>query len=330
MRKIPSIWFGVIGCGLLAIFFIFGPYLPKVDKNVTPHSYIVGSGGNLDFILPPFSPSKEFLLGSDKAGRDIYSALIMGTRGTLTTVFTISIFTFLLAIPFGVAAAHVQPVRRILQGWNYLFSRLPVFFYIIILATIPFFIFSPHRAGWMIMFFIILELGKVGEVVYNSVKLIQETTYYEAGLVTGSRPYGLWKMYYWPSCYPQWVAYFIQHLGSVLFLLGQLGIFGIFISQSLSQIDGGAYEINNTAIVWPMFLFDVTIDMDAFPWVPLFGSLFITLSMFSFISLGEGILEYQLRKQRGLIVQRKPFFSRFKKVSHSSILSSEGKEKMNY
>lgn len=318
MRKIPSLWIGIIGCTFFAIIFLFGPYLPKVDKNVTPHSYIVGPKSNLDFILPPFSPNKDFLLGSDKKGRDIYSALIMGTRGTLTTVFLITFTTFLIAIPFGAAAAHLPFFRILLQAWNYLFSRLPIFFYIIIVSTIPFFIFSPHRAVWMISFLIIFELGKVGEVVYKGVKLIQETTYYEAGLVTGSRPFGLFKRYYWPSCYPQWLAYFIQHLGSMLFLLGQLGIFGIFISQSLSQGASAAYSIDNTALVWPMFLFDVLIDFDAFPWVPLFGSLFITLSMFSFVAFGEGILDYLTKKQKRLIVQRRPFLFKLGKSKNFS------------
>jgi peptide/nickel transport system permease protein len=313
MRKIPSLWIGIIGCSFFLIVFVFGPYLPHVDRNVSPHSYVVGPKSNLDFILPPYPPNKDFPLGSDKKGRDIYSALIMGTRGTLMTVIPISLITFLLAIPFGVAAAHLRFFRLLLKGWNYLFSRMPVFFYVIIVSTIPFFLFSPHRTIWMISFLIIFELGKVGEVVYDGVHLIQSTTYYDAGIVSGSKAYGLWKRYYWPGCYPQWVAYFVQHLGSMLFLLGQLGIFGIFISQSFSQIESGAYAINNTAIVWPMFLFDVLIDFDSFPWIPLFCSLFITLAMFTFVSLGEGILEYHLRKHRGLLVQRKPFLFRWKK-----------------
>ncbi|MGG1398905.1 hypothetical protein ABE288_14015 [Bacillus salipaludis] len=313
MRNIPSLWIGLIGCSIFAIIFIFGPYLPNVDKKVTPHTYVVGPESNLDFILPPFAPNKEFLLGSDKSGRDIYSALIMGTRGTLTIVFTISLVTFLFAIPFGVASAHLTFFRVLLQAWNYLFSRIPVFFYFIIVSTIPFFILSSHRTIWMISFLILFELGKVGEVVYKGVILIQKETYYEAGIVVGSKPFGLWKQYYWPGCYPQWVAYFVQHLGSMLFLLGQLGIFGIFISQTLIQQINGAYLIDNTAMIWPMFLFDVLIDFDAFPWVPLFSSLFITLSMLSFVSLGEGILEYHSRKHKGLIVQRKPFLPRFRR-----------------
>lgn len=315
MRKIPSLWIGIIGCGIFAIIFFFGPYLPKVDPDVPTHKYVVGPKGNLDYMLPPFSPNSDFLLGSDKKGRDIYSALIMGTRSTLEIVISVSLITFLIGIPFGVTAAHSRIVRKFLQAWSYLFSRIPVFFCMVFLSTIPFFIFTPNRMFWLLGYLIFFELGKVGEVVRKSVELIQKSTYFEAGILVGTRRFGLWRRYYWSGCHQQWLAYFVQHVGSILFLLGQLGLFGIFLSQVFVHPEmSPEFEFQNNAMVWPMFLFDVTIDYDAFPWIPLYGSLFITLSMFFFVSLGEGILEYNLRKQRGLIVQRKPFLFRLKKI----------------
>jgi len=91
MRKIPSLWIGVIGCGIFAVFFFFGPYLPKVDPEVTPHPYVIGPESNLDYMMPPFPPNSDLLLGSDKKGRDIYSALVMGTRKTLEVVISVSL-----------------------------------------------------------------------------------------------------------------------------------------------------------------------------------------------------------------------------------------------
>ncbi|WP_321207771.1 ATP-binding cassette domain-containing protein [Heyndrickxia camelliae] len=316
MRKIPSLWIGIIGCGFFAIIFFFGPYLPKVDPEVPTHPYVVGPKSNLDYMMPPFPPNSQFILGSDKQGRDIYSALIMGTRSTLEIVISVSLITFLLGIPFGVVAAHWRIVKKILHAWNYLFSRIPVFLCMVFLSTIPFFVFTPNRPFWLMGYLVIFELGKVGEVVRKSVELIQKSTYYEAGILAGTKRFGLWRRYYWSGCYPQWLAYFIQHIGSILFLLGQLGLFGIFLSQVFVHPEmSPKFEFQNNALVWPMFLFDVIIDFDAFPWVPLYGSLFITLSMFFFVSLGEGILEYHLRKQRGLIVQRRPFLFRSQKFS---------------
>ncbi|MGE6260205.1 hypothetical protein ACQKCU_20380 [Heyndrickxia sporothermodurans] len=298
MKKIPSLWIGIIGCSILAVFFFLGPYLPMVDGKVTKHPFIM-INNNKDIIIPPFAPSYEFPLGTDHQGRDMLSALIVGTRETLLTVGIISCLTFLIGIPLGVAASHIEFIRMILQGWNYFFSRLPVFFYLVILVTIPVFIFSPNRPKWMILFLILLEMGKIADFVMKSVQVIQKTTYYEAAVISGTKIFGFWKWYYLPGCLPSWLSYFIQHMGSILFLLGQLGIFNIFISQTLIQEGSPAYSIENTSLIWPMFLSNVYVDAHVAPWQLFSSSLFITFAILSFIALGDGLLKYSLQVQRG-------------------------------
>ncbi|WML48577.1 hypothetical protein RCG23_25735 [Neobacillus sp. PS3-34] len=310
MKRVPYLWIGIIGTSILAIIFIFGPYLPNVDPKIKEHYHILGPGGNLDFILPPYPPSERFPLGSDSKGRDIYSALIIGTRETLLNVGAISLFTFLLAIPFGVGASHIRFLRTLLDGWNFLFARIPVFFFIVLLTTIPFFVFSHQRPFWMVTLIIVLELGKVAEFVRKTVTEIQQTTYYDAGIVSGTKIWGLWKWYYWPGCFSQWLSYFIQHMAMMLFLLGQLGFFSIYVSQRFEQIKGGVahvftmYGLVNTSIGWPTFLGRTFLDIYFCPWVPIEACIVITLTIFSFIALGKGILQYSLLKQKGMIYRK--------------------------
>jgi peptide/nickel transport system permease protein len=316
MKKNPTLWIGTFGCSLLAIMFVIGPILPKVDPHVSMHSYILGKS-NLDFILPPYSPSSRFLLGSDQKGRDVYSFLVIGTRATFETVGSITILTFLLAFLLGIGASHSQLLKRMLQGWNYFFSRIPLLFFMILWSTIPFFIFSPHRSLWMIVIIVLLEAGKVADIVYADIKNIQTTTYFEAGIISGSRLKGLWRQYYWPGCYPQWLSLFIQHLGSILFLLAQLGVFSIFISQHFVQLPGGpgtpTYSIENSSLIWPVLLSNVYNDLLGCPWVPISAACFITFAMLSFNMLGDGLLQYMLMKQNGIITTKGRRLFPFKK-----------------
>jgi peptide/nickel transport system permease protein len=321
MRRNPFLWLGMIGCSIIVIILIFGPYFPKVDTHVTKTTYILGDGGNLDFILPPYPPSERFPLGSDSSGMDIYSALIMGTRPTILYIGLISFLTFLFAVPFGILSAHIKFFKKILEGWNYLLSRIPVFFFIALLTTIPFFIFSNYRPVWMITLLIILETGKVAEFIHNSVKEIQKTTYYDAAIVSGTKIFGLFKWYYVPGCFSQWLSYFILHMGNMLFLFGQLGFFNIFLSQKLVSDSGiirvaAFYDVVNTSITWPTFLANTFLDINNCPWVPISAGVFITFTIFSFISLGKGILQYSLWKQKGLIPRREQTL-----LSKSTILS---------
>ncbi|MGV3464856.1 MAG: hypothetical protein ACO1OT_06125 [Heyndrickxia sp.] len=314
MRKVPLLWIGILGCSIIAFVFIFGPYLPKIDRQVAPKSYILGDGGNLDFILPPFPPSERYLFGSDAQGRDMYSALILGTRTTIIEIVLISVITILLALPFGMLAAHIPFLRKLLEGWNYLFSRIPVFFFVVLLTTIPFFVFSQLRPLWMISLIIILEVGKAAEFVHKSVMQIQQTAYYDAGIVSGTKIFGLWRWYYVPGCFSQWLSYFILHMGNMLFLLGQLGFFNIFVAQELVSVGGipgtniAFYQIENTSLAWPTFLANTFNDINNCPWVPIFACICITFTIFSFIALGKGIMQYSLLKQKGVIARKESLF----------------------
>lgn len=330
MRRVPLLWIGIIGCSIIAFFFIFGPHLPKIDRQLAPKTYTLGNNGNLDFILPPYPPSESYPLGSDAQGRDMYSALILGTRTTIIEIALISIITIVLALPFGMLSAHIPLLRKILEAWNYLFSRIPVFFFVVLLTTIPFFVFSQQRPIWMISLIIILEVGKAAEFIHKSIKEIQQTAYYDAGIVSGTKISGLWRWYYVPSCFSQWLSYFILHMGNMLFLLGQLGFFNIFVAQKLTQVGGipgthiAFYQIENTSIAWPTFLANTFNDINNCPWVPIFACICITFTIFSFIAFGKGIMQYSLLKQKGFISQKESMFSR--KRSFLNYFAKHGKE----
>ncbi|MGE6260204.1 hypothetical protein ACQKCU_20375 [Heyndrickxia sporothermodurans] len=313
-RSFFSLWIGILGCSILIVLYLFGPYLPFVDEKATEHKVIMEE--NSDISLPPFPPSSRFPLGSDNKGRDLLSMLVIGTKETLETVVIVTGLTFLIGIPLGIGSAHLRILRVILKGWNYLFSRIPLLFFLIILATIPIFIFSPNRPLWMMGFLVLLEVGKVADVVGKSVQAIQQSTYYEAAIISGTKIFGLWRWYYLPNCYAGWVSYFIQHMGSILFLLGQLGIFNIFLSQTIAQTieNSPLYAIENSSLIWPMYLNNIIVDSHTGPWILMYTSLFITFAMFSLNALGAGILDLELSKVNGLKKIKANSAFRFKKL----------------
>ncbi|WP_409304300.1 hypothetical protein [Peribacillus sp. SCS-155] len=299
MMKGLSFKMGLAG-GLFFLFLIIcGPFLPGVDEHLTTRSYYKSF-----FNLPPYEPSSDFWLGSDRDGRDLYSALILGARHTLLTVVGISVLVFLLAFPLGIGAAHLPFVRWLLRGWNYFFSRIPLIFFVIFIATIPYFVFSPHRFIFLLTLIVALEVGKVAEVMQGNVSAIQRTPYYEAAIVSGTGIVGLCKWHYIPACFQQWLSLFFSHIGSMLFLIGQLGIFNIFLSHTF--VLGYGYEIVNNIPVWPVYLSNIINDIKWAPWIPLSAACMMMGAMLSFFALGEGLRQRSLaRQEEGDTVSRK-------------------------
>lgn len=284
MKKNYMLWTGIAGTLLFTLLAVIGPYLPGIDRELTARSYYPDF-----FTFPPIPPSSEFWLGLDREGRDVLSYLVIGTRHTLLTVLGISLTVFILAMAAGLAAAHSSLFRSLLDGWNYLFSRVPVLFMVIFFSLLPIFLFSPHRHLMMMGLIILFETGKVADIVKNSMLQVQKTAYYEAAKVLGTGIKGLWTGYYWPVNSPQWLSYFFTHLGSMLFLIGQLGVFNIFLSMDTFKIGYDTYEIINTSVEWPLYISNILTDIDGAPWIPFSAALFIGGAMFSFYSLGEGL-----------------------------------------
>ncbi|SFC27154.1 peptide/nickel transport system permease protein [Bacillus sp. OV322] len=325
MKNNKSFIFGISGLGLLLFLIIFGPYLPGIDEHLTTRSYF-----HSFFNLPPYHPSRDFILGSDRKGRDVLSVLILGTKTTLLTGAGLSAAVFALAIPLGISSAHFPYIKVLLQGWNYLFSRIPLIFFFMFIVTIPFFIFSQHRPVWMFIILVVLETGKIAEVIEKNIQSIHQTTYYEAAMVSGTGMKGLFKWYYWPICLPQWLSSFFTHIGNMLFLIGQLGIFNIFLSQKFIQLPGGPgptfYGVVNTANLWPVYLTNIINDIKVAPWIPICASCFIIFSMLSFFALGEGIRQLERQSRESSSLPRRRAQRLFKL---QSLLGKERKKETN-
>lgn len=296
MNRNWSLWLGSLGCFIFLIIIILGPNFPGVDAQLKQNFYWKDL-----FNIPIFSPDADFPFGSDRKGVDMYSALIIGTRYTLLTVLSISIIAFSLALVLGAGAAHKPGIHWLLKTWNGVFSRIPLLFFVIFFATIPYFIFSPHRFYYLVGIIILIETGKLGEFVRKSILIIQSTDYFQSGVVMGTGFWGLFKWYYWPNCFSQWLSHFFSHVGSILFLLGQLGIFNIFLAQAMIPIGGvpgglATYEFQNTLPNWATYLSNFYFDIDPAPWIPLSAAAFITAAMLSFHALSDGIRRHYVNQ----------------------------------
>lgn len=104
------------------------------------------------------------------------------------------------------------------------------------------------------------------------------------------------KSYYLPFMYEKLVVYVISDLGKVMFLLGQLGFVGIFISQHLVQVDPGLFEIRNESNSWPMLLANAFMDIRGPIWIAFWPAFAMTVTIFTCNMLAQG-LQQELKKK---------------------------------
>lgn len=92
-----------------------------------------------------------------------------------------------------------------------------------------------------------------------------------------------------PFLYGKLLVNFVGDLGKVMFLLGQLGFLGIFISHSFMQTEANVSGFKNTSLSWPTLLTDTFQDLRGAIWIPFYASLAMTYVIFTFNILAQGI-----------------------------------------
>lgn len=295
MRNIPL----VLGTILFVIYFLFavgGSNLPFVDSELKEEVMRKDASGNLS--IPPYPPSEENWLGSDKFGRDLFSLLVIGTRETMILVFLIAGLRYLLALPLGAAAANFKFFRWVLDSWNYLLSFIPPLFLVVLIIGLPFIYFSKNIFFWYVFILAIIEVGRVAEVVRSQMAELSMKEFIESAETSGTNKVNMLRRHYWPHLRPLVLTSFAADLGRVLFLMAQLGVIQIFVSRKFVSTLGGAYENFSTSLSYPVMLQNILRDIWVNTWIPYYTVLFISLMIITFFLLAEGLKKHFKKKYR--------------------------------
>jgi peptide/nickel transport system permease protein len=288
-----ALWVGSFMLIILFLMATVGPTLPFVDQELDKEFYRYENG---KLVIPPFAPSDINIFGTDSEGRDLLSMIVIGTKETLVVVFVIAILRYLIAIPLAIIASKQSGFMFwTLHGWNQLFSGLPTLFAAILLVNMPFVAISDQRTLWFIIIIAVLEVGRVGYIFQQQAYGLSHTPFVEAGRMIGNGTLGIYKRYYWPYLFPQIIVNFVLDLGRVMLLIGQLGFFNLFISQTLLPSDTGIV-IQNTSHDWPTLLADSRLFLRDKIWVPFWPAFAIAFSVITFNLFGEGLRQYFERR----------------------------------
>ncbi|MBE4909079.1 ABC transporter permease [Bacillus luteolus] len=296
MKHNRLLFIGIIMVTILLLITLIGPYIPYV-KNEIDEASRVRFGENNVIMTAPFSPEEQFPFGTDREGRDLLSVLIVGAKDTLLMMLVICLIRYLLGIPLGLLASRGKGFFSwIVSSWNHIFSSVPIIFSAMILLSIPVLVLHEFRFFWSILIIALIEVGKVAHIVQEETIGILKKPYIEAGITVGMHPLRQLISNILPNILPAIVVNFFIDIGRTALLIGQMGIFGIFISQVFVQTGAFAAETVNTSLNWLTLLGQARKDiLNAF-WIPFYTCLVITFTVFTFNILGEGLRRHYDRR----------------------------------
>lgn len=153
------------------VFAVIGPWIAPYSPDATG-------------TLPVAAPSGAHWFGTDQLGRDIYSQLLVGTRGVLVVGFAAGAIATVLSLLIGIASGYL-PGRagETLSVLSNVFLVLPALPLLIIITSA-----TPNNGGWIVILTIGLTSWAWNARLLRAQTLsLRRRDYIEAARATGEK-----------------------------------------------------------------------------------------------------------------------------------------------
>lgn len=293
----------MVGGAITAVFFLlalFGPTLAPIDPMERFADVIRDDEGNM-FIpsvrpVPPFTLD-QFPLGTDNAGRDIFSRLLWAVRPTLFACTAVVLGRLLIAIPLGLMAGWLQEswFDRLTDGFTSLIVAIPQ-----LILAIAIIALNPDRE--LSLFILVLTLigwPDLMKYVRNQTTITRQAEFITSAKAIGASTPAILRRHVFPQLWPALPALIAFELSAVLLLFAELGFLGFFIGNG--YVIFGA-DPNSTGLIATgltagtpelgQMLSDFWAKIFESPWEMVSAATIIFLMVFGFNMLGEGLRRY--------------------------------------
>lgn len=246
-NKLPiSLGIGVILLISITAISILGPLIAPYGTFESEKIRITDNG----YEFSPFSPDKTHFFGTDIYGFDIFSNIL---NGASFTIF-FSLITAAARVFFGTVFASIPGDVFSVKNKNWNKKRVPVLFKVLhgfsALPTLVFVYFilvnitfnSPLPAWKLALYqgIVIVLAGIPGSysMMQGKISEIFKSEHVEAAISYGSGWIRVVTHHTLPLIVEPLLLSFIREIISVLVLMGQLGIFNVFIGGTIIQPSG--------------------------------------------------------------------------------------------
>jgi peptide/nickel transport system permease protein len=262
---------GAIGGVIILALLVMAVFADRI----APHAYD-------ESVARMKPPSAQFWMGTDNLGRDVWSRVVYGARISVTVGFATVALGTLLAIVIGVSSAYVGGtydilIQRVVDAW----ISFPAL--VIILSLL-----AALGPGLLNLIFALSIIGAAGtsRVIRGATLSVMQNPYVEAARAVGAGHARILLLYVLPNIMATIIILATIGLGTVILAESALSFLGFGVPPPYPSWGGMLSGSGRT------FMYHA-------PWMALFPGAAISLAVFGFNMLGDGLRDVLDPRLRG-------------------------------
>lgn len=252
----------IFGMALLISIFslaIIGPFFSGYSYSET------------HLLLNNTSPSIQFWMGTDDLGRDIFTRVCYGARISLAVGFAAAIIDLIFGLFWGGIAGLIGGwVDQVMMAMIDILCSIPSMLIVILLVVVM-------GSGFFSTVGAIAIFGwiNMARIVRGQVLVIKQMDYIYAARMIGASPLRILFRHILPNIWGPILVTLTLTIPSAIFSEAFLSFFGLGIQAPMAS--------------WGTMAFEGIPAMSYYPWRLFFPALLISLTMYSFHLIGEGL-----------------------------------------
>jgi peptide/nickel transport system permease protein len=279
--------------------------------------FLFGKNGNLE-AASPISPRWKLPFGTDRAGNDMLSKILLGAKYTILGALSIAVFRMAMAIPIGIL------LGLYLKRYKKYISSLVDSFHFIPLTVISFYILTPvlmepedgFRMGLFVRMFLeviilaALTVPVIAVIIGNETGRMLRNEYIICAKTLGAGQWRLIIKHIIPGMKEKLFVLFGQQMMQALIVLSHLGYLKLFFGGSHVSMGGDDPPMSIT-YEWSGLIGDTFNYLHAAVWVPLTPIICFAITMIAVSFIIEGYVQattghthYFKRKKQKRSVQK--------------------------
>ncbi|MGD2130411.1 MAG: ABC transporter permease subunit [Lysobacterales bacterium] len=244
---------------LLAV--VFGPMLSPWEADFT----------DWDHTASPPSLETGHWFGTDAVGRDLLVRTLEGGRISLLVGMVATLVSLLIGVSYGAVAGYYGGMTdRVMMRVVDIIYALPFMFFVILLMVI----FGRH------IVLIFVAIGAVNwldmaRIVRGQTLSLKNTEFVEAARACGVEHKSIIRRHIIPNLLGVVMVYVTLTIPQVILVESFLSFLGLGVQEPMSS--------------WGALVNDGAQDMESAPWTLIFPALFLTVTLYCFNYIGDGM-----------------------------------------